>query len=120
MAAQFAGDALWDPAWTEADGERTIRARSASPSKVNFYCSWFCPFAQRAWIALEEKGVDYRYVEINPYEVDAAKPGGYMPKGSPPRLKLAAVGSVRAAAQKRSHRMVLTAMPIGGRRPTAP
>lgn len=77
MAAQFAGDALWDPAWTEADGERTIRARSASPSKVNFYCSWFCPFAQRAWIALEEKGVDYRYVEINPYEVDAAKPGGY-------------------------------------------
>ena len=39
-----------------------------------------------------------------------------MPKGSPPRLKLAAVGSVRAAAQKRSHRMVLMAMPIGGRR----
>ncbi|CAE7723884.1 PARC [Symbiodinium pilosum] len=37
----------------------------------------FCPFAQRAWIALEEKGVAYQYVAIEPYQEDASKPGGY-------------------------------------------
>ena len=35
-----------------------------------------CPFAQRAWIALEEKGADYEYVAIEPYQEDASKPGG--------------------------------------------
>jgi glutathione S-transferase len=37
-------------------------------AEVDFFCSWFCPFAQRAWIALEEKGVRYTYREVNPYE----------------------------------------------------
>lgn len=80
-AAQHPGDALWNPAWQEAEGERTITQRSSAQAstsngsqpgpepKVEFFCSWFCPFAQRAWIALEEKGVNYRYHEINPYEV---------------------------------------------------
>ena len=79
-AAMQPGDALWDPSWVEGDGERTIRERSGTDAKAaaaTLYCSWFCPFAQRAWIALEAKGVAYRYVEINPYEVDPAKPGGY-------------------------------------------
>ena len=40
------------------------------------YCSWFCPYAQRAWVALEEKGVEYQYVEINPYEA-GQQPGAY-------------------------------------------
>lgn len=31
------------------------------------YCAWFCPFAQRAWIALEAKGVDFEYIEQDPY-----------------------------------------------------
>jgi Glutathione S-transferase, N-terminal domain len=74
-AAQDAQHALWDSTWQEADGERTIRARSAAQSApTTLYCSWFCPFAQRAWIALEEKDVDYKYVEINPYEVGSFFP----------------------------------------------
>ncbi|KAK4703032.1 glutathione S-transferase, partial [Phenoliferia sp. Uapishka_3] len=27
----------------------------------------FCPFNQRAWVALEEKGIPYQYKEVNPY-----------------------------------------------------
>ena len=30
--------------------------------------SQFCPFAQRVWIALEEKGIPYEYKEVNPYK----------------------------------------------------
>jgi len=77
LAAQKAGDTLWCPDWREAAGEGTIRQREAVDSSLLLYCSWFCPFAQRAWIALEEKGVPYRYIEINPYEVDPKEPGGY-------------------------------------------
>ncbi|KAG6879137.1 hypothetical protein C0992_004954 [Termitomyces sp. T32_za158] len=33
-----------------------------------FYAGWFCPFVQRVWIALEEKGVKYQYKEVNPYK----------------------------------------------------
>ncbi|KAG5731762.1 Glutathione S-transferase omega-1 [Termitomyces sp. T112] len=33
-----------------------------------FYSGWFCPFVQRVWISLEEKGVKYQYKEINPYK----------------------------------------------------
>ena len=36
--------------------------------KVKLYCAWFCPFAQRAWIALLHKGVDFEYVEQDPYD----------------------------------------------------
>lgn len=79
-AAQCAGDELWERSWEEAAGEKTIQERSNSHSTTVLYCSWFCPFAQRAWIALEEKGVDYRYTEINPYEVNPAEPGGYTKK----------------------------------------
>ena len=28
----------------------------------------FCPFTQRTWIALEEKGIPYQYKEVNPYK----------------------------------------------------
>ncbi|KAJ1458908.1 hypothetical protein M885DRAFT_511964 [Pelagophyceae sp. CCMP2097] len=85
MAAQSPADVLWDPSWSAAAGERTILKRAASnpTMRVRLYCSWFCPFAQRAWIALEALNVDYEYVEINPYEVDATCPGGYTKKQLP-------------------------------------
>ncbi|XP_046580722.1 glutathione S-transferase U20-like [Haliotis rubra] len=34
---------------------------------VKLFSSWFCPFAQRAWLALLEKGVEFEYNEIDPY-----------------------------------------------------
>ena len=37
-----------------------------------FFSAWFCPFAQRAHIALEAKGVNYEYVECVLYEGDAS------------------------------------------------
>ncbi|MGH3056101.1 MAG: glutathione S-transferase family protein [Gaiellaceae bacterium] len=78
FAAQFEGDRLWDPSWKEASGEATIRQRSKTDNAdVILYTSWFCPFAQRAWIALEESNANYKYVEINPYEVDPNEAGGY-------------------------------------------
>ncbi|KAK6190177.1 hypothetical protein SNE40_002100 [Patella caerulea] len=50
---------------------------------VQLYCSWFCPFAQRAWIALLEKAVSFQYVEIDPYnktaEFLAKNPRGLVP-----------------------------------------
>ncbi|KAJ7151722.1 glutathione-S-transferase [Mycena filopes] len=33
-----------------------------------FYAGWFCPYVQRTWITLEEKGVPYQYKEVNPYK----------------------------------------------------
>lgn len=51
--------------------------------KLQLYCSWFCPFAQRAWIALEQKGAEYEYVEVDPYnktkEFLAINPRGLIP-----------------------------------------
>ena len=87
MAAMFRDDALWNPAWVEAGGEATIRTRTAAPKGVKFFCGWFCPFAQRAWIALEEKGVDYQYIDVNPYEVDESNPGGYTKRALPLDIK---------------------------------
>ena len=81
--ALYKGHPLWDPSWVEGQGESTLRTRSCVGEEDEhsfdfiLYSSWFCPFAQRAWIAAEESGASYKWVEINPYQVDAAKPGGY-------------------------------------------
>ena len=59
-----------------ASGDATIAAHSTSSShETLLYSSWFCPYAQRAWIALEEKDVAYKWIEINPYE--ECPEGGY-------------------------------------------
>jgi len=78
QAALAPGDALWDSEWQPGPGEATIqrRANIANP-KFTLYSSWFCPFAQRTWIACEETGVEYLWKEINPYKVDPNQAGGY-------------------------------------------
>ena len=35
---------------------------------MKLYNAWYCPFAQRAWMALEHKGIDFEYVEVDPYD----------------------------------------------------
>ena len=36
---------------------------------MKFYNAWYCPFAQRAWIALVYKDIDFNYIEIDPYDL---------------------------------------------------
>ncbi|CAI5500999.1 unnamed protein product [Closterium sp. Naga37s-1] len=56
---------------------------SSQRETVRLFSAWFCPFAQRAWIALEAKGVKYEYVEVDPYakpaELMAVNPRGLVP-----------------------------------------
>lgn len=102
-SALFAGDPLWVPTWVEGRGEATLKERMARPvdgAALTLYSSWFCPFAQRAWIACEEKGVDYRWVEINPYVVDPSEPGGYTKKQLPLDEKRAMYPSFVVASPK--------------------
>lgn len=40
---------------------------SAAAALPKLYCAWFCPFAQRAWIALLAKGTEFEYIEQDPY-----------------------------------------------------
>ncbi|PIL33460.1 transporter [Ganoderma sinense ZZ0214-1] len=49
---------------------KTVEAHQA-PQDVVFYAGWFCPFVQRVWITLEERGIPYQYQEINPYKREA-------------------------------------------------
>eukprot|EP00873_Tetraselmis_striata_P010183 jgi/Tetstr1/430447/TSEL_020257.t1 len=111
QAAQQPGDKLWDPSWEPASGEATILARKA-PRDVQLYCSWFCPFAQRAWIAVEEKGVDYQYCEVNPYEVNPDEPGGYTKRQLPLAEKAAVNGAAFIAASPRG---LVPALSHGGK-----
>jgi glutathione S-transferase len=56
---------------------------SNKPGEHVLYSGWFCPFVQRVWITLEEKGIPYRYQEINPYKKEpsflALNPRGLVP-----------------------------------------
>jgi len=54
-------------------------ASDKNSAPATLYASWFCPYAQRVWIALEEKEIHYNYVEINPYE-DGLLPGSFTKK----------------------------------------
>ena len=66
MAAMASGAAITpDP----GAGERTIALRQSAPAglaPVRMFASWFCPYVQRSWIALEEHGADYSWAEIEP------------------------------------------------------
>jgi glutathione S-transferase len=35
---------------------------------MKFYSAWYCPFAQRVWMALIHKEIAFDYVEVDPYE----------------------------------------------------
>ena len=54
-----------------------------SVGKLQLFSSWFCPFAQRAWIALVEKQLLFDLHEIDPYnktpEFLAINPRGLVP-----------------------------------------
>lgn len=48
------------------DALKTVEAHQ-SPADLKLYAGWFCPFVQRTWLVLEEKGIPYQYIEVNPY-----------------------------------------------------
>lgn len=35
---------------------------------MKLYNAWYCPFAQRVWMALVHKGIDFDYIEVDPYD----------------------------------------------------
>ena len=35
---------------------------------MKLYNAWYCPFAQRAWMALAYKDIDFELVEVDPYD----------------------------------------------------
>lgn len=54
-----------------ATGQALTTAEAHSSEKgLKLYAGWFCPFVQRTWITLNEKNIDYQYIEINPYHKD--------------------------------------------------
>ena len=56
---------------------------SQHKKKLKLFCGWFCPFAQRAWIACEEKRLDYQYIEVNPSQKSISAFGGYSKRALP-------------------------------------
>ena len=58
--------------WTSTTNSQNARSpvgNSQPPSKapLKFYAAWYCPFAQRAWMALLHKGLAFEYIEVEPY-----------------------------------------------------
>ena len=47
---------------------RTSPDHTSCPSRCRTLHLQFCPYVARSWIALEEKGIPYQYVEVNPYK----------------------------------------------------
>ncbi|TBU39043.1 glutathione-S-transferase [Dichomitus squalens] len=61
---------------------QTVEQHQESQDLV-FYSGWFCPYVQRVWITLEERGIPYQYKEVNPYKKEphflAINPKGLVP-----------------------------------------
>ncbi|KAH8590485.1 putative glutathione-S-transferase theta, GST [Bisporella sp. PMI_857] len=57
--------------------------KHAAEQPLKLFAGWFCPFVQRVWLALEEKGIPYQYIEVNPYhkgpELMRINPRGLVP-----------------------------------------
>ncbi|KAI1756758.1 putative glutathione S-transferase [Xylaria castorea] len=61
----------------------------AAENQLKLFSGWFCPFVQRVWLTLEEKGIPYEYIEnesiilFNPYhkgpELMRSNPRGLVP-----------------------------------------
>lgn len=52
----------------KASGEALQTAmRHSKENSLKIFGSCFCPFVQKVWIALELKGIDYQYIEVDPY-----------------------------------------------------
>lgn len=81
-------------------------------SHANVRLIQFCPFNQRVWISLEEKGIPYQYKEVNPYRkekhflgtwstlmpnVRSSHEHRYQPQGPRPRNRVPGQGSLRVA-----------------------
>ncbi|KAB8338964.1 hypothetical protein FH972_021903 [Carpinus fangiana] len=63
----------------------TVKRHSRDETLVMFG-SCFCPFVQRVWISLEQKGIPYQYIEVDPYK----KPQSLLdvnPRGLVPALR---------------------------------
>jgi len=64
----------------------TVKKHSEAQD-ITLFGSCFCPFVQRAWVALEYLEIPYKYYEVDPYK----KPADLLevsPKGLVPGLKL--------------------------------
>ncbi|GAA5862835.1 hypothetical protein JCM8547_006564 [Rhodosporidiobolus lusitaniae] len=72
-----------DPPHATGLAAETVEAHAKENSELVFHAGWFCPFVQRVWIALEEKGLEYEYREVNPYKKEphflAINPKGLVP-----------------------------------------
>ncbi|KAH0834782.1 glutathione S-transferase [Lanmaoa asiatica] len=69
--------------------------RHAADEDIILFAGCFCPFVQRAWVALEHLGIPYRYYEVDPYK----KPKELLdlsPRGLVPALRLNNYGPPRA------------------------
>ena len=69
LDANQGGDATKKTYHKQASGLAAKTAeRHSAENDLKLYGSCFCPFVQRVWISLERKGIDYQYLEIDPYE----------------------------------------------------
>lgn len=60
---------------------------------VKFYSAWYCPFAQRTWMALDHLRQPYAYIETDPYKKSASWLDVSRGTGQVPVLEIGVQGS---------------------------